>query len=241
MEQNAKSVPPIALGEKDLSKSLQVFKYKEHAISSFIENGVRYYSATEMAKPYNAQPAHFLASKNVQNFVSVLDESLSYKNSYSLKSTIVINGKHGGTWVCEELALKFAGWLNPHLELWMIRTVLHLVKGEASPTRKGMDITIFEQVESKQELNGHTYYKIKELYKLVGRKKAVSVKRLRKAYGACVVKLDDTLYITKAAFVLFMKRSDIATEMHQSRKELPKLAGGQYEIFTPSQLNPQAQ
>jgi prophage antirepressor-like protein len=73
MQSNEKSVPTIVDGEEKSVEKVQIITFKEHQISSVVRNNERYYSATEMAKPYGVKPAHFLRTENTQRFIEKSD------------------------------------------------------------------------------------------------------------------------------------------------------------------------
>lgn len=105
-----------------------------HESFSFNDNPVtfradHFVNASEMAKPFGKQPAHFLRLKQTQSFML----ALQYANSHSEVVRVENGGKNPGTWMHEKLALKFAAWLSPEFELWVFDRIQELLlRGQVS-------------------------------------------------------------------------------------------------------------
>lgn len=116
-----------------------VYQYQEnndiHNISFLNENNHQMINATEMAKPFNKNIAHFLEDKTRQeivliyckrNSLNMSDVEISTSLSISELSVLfpesikVIRGglKSQGTWFHEDIALEFARWLSPKFAIW---------------------------------------------------------------------------------------------------------------------------
>lgn len=70
-------------------------------------------NATEMAKPFGKRPAKWLELPSAKEFLCTLQ---TIRKSDSLIQTI--EGKSGGTWMHEDVALEFARWLSPAFAIW---------------------------------------------------------------------------------------------------------------------------
>jgi hypothetical protein len=86
------------------------------------------FNATSLMKQWNEEKGmkkeikHFLEeNKNTQEFIKALisEEKLNGRNSAYLKT----RGKNGGTWMHPFLFIKFSMWLNPALEVKVIKFV----------------------------------------------------------------------------------------------------------------------
>lgn len=104
-------------------------------------------NATEMAKAFNKRIDHFLKADHTKRFLSELEKEnqdlFTQKSGDKLKKLenefppyggnsdekIIQTKGHLGTYMCEELALKFAAWLDPKFELWVYRHIKKVVFG----------------------------------------------------------------------------------------------------------------
>jgi hypothetical protein len=80
-------------------------------------------NVTEMFKassaPEHKRPAKWMATEPAQELLTILSED-SYGSIIDTRE-----GKHGGTWYCEELALAYAMHLSPRLHLACLRFILN--------------------------------------------------------------------------------------------------------------------
>lgn len=80
-------------------------------------------NATEMSKAFpNKRMNDFISNKQTQDFVSLLESKTGIP-------VLLVNhgGANPGTWMNRKLALKFAAWLDPEFELWIIETIESLM------------------------------------------------------------------------------------------------------------------
>ncbi|MGB0931392.1 MAG: KilA-N domain-containing protein, partial [Chitinophagales bacterium] len=104
---------------------LQVFRYKGQEITFDFRNGNRMINATQMAKLFGKETTHFLKNQQTKDYISVLVET---ENSQFEKIVNIIRGgKYNGTWMHEQLALKFAAWLSPEFEVWVFSKIQELL------------------------------------------------------------------------------------------------------------------
>lgn len=87
-------------------------------VSLLGKNSEIYFNATQIAKPFGKQPAHFLSLESTKEYVQVIEDERqsNYKESYNknLPDLVTVRrGKYGGTWLHNELAFEFAGWCSP--------------------------------------------------------------------------------------------------------------------------------
>lgn len=104
----------------------QVFQYNGNAITFQLGSGDVMVSATEMAKPFNKQPIHWLTNSSSQNFIN----ELSKLRNLSLTDlvTVIKGGDNSGTWLHEDVALEFARWLSPAFAIWCNDRLKELLK-----------------------------------------------------------------------------------------------------------------
>ena len=101
-------------------------------------NGVMI-NATEMAKPFGKRPAKWLELPSTKEFLSVLQ---TVRFSDSLIQTI--EGKNGGTWMHEDVALEFARWLSPKIAIWCNERIKELLRHGFTAT----DIKLEEMINN---------------------------------------------------------------------------------------------
>lgn len=104
--------------------ALQVFSYKGSNVTFSNENGM-WVNATEMAKPFDKFPYDWLRLQSSKDFLSALvsirglnyeDGGINYEESSQFIKTI--EGRNGGTWFHEDVAIEFARWLSPAFAIW---------------------------------------------------------------------------------------------------------------------------
>lgn len=89
----------------------RVFAYKESPVTFRKCDNVMV-NATEMAKPFGKQPAHWLRNQSVQEFLAELS-AMRNRNPNDLVQ-VTNGGDNYGTWFHEDVALEFARWLSPN-------------------------------------------------------------------------------------------------------------------------------
>lgn len=119
--------------------ALQVFSYKGSNVTFSNENGM-WVNATEMAKKFEKKPYEWLRLQSTKDFLlsllnlrgfNVADSEFNIGDSPTLTSDSTIltsiglgnfvkieNGKYGGTWFHEDVAIEFARWLSPVFAIW---------------------------------------------------------------------------------------------------------------------------
>jgi hypothetical protein len=109
------------------------FEFNNQVIEFDISDKDLMINATEMGKIFGKNPTEFLKLKQTKDFIEELKnlplpfnesnfEGNHVTNQADLESMIFVN-KTDGLWMCEILALKFAGWLNPKFEVWVYSTI----------------------------------------------------------------------------------------------------------------------
>jgi anti-repressor protein len=110
--------------------------YNGHGIT-FHLNEKLMVNATDMAKIFDRRPNDFLCLESTKRFIDAAyppDFSNTTKNGKAdIQPIVTIKGGDykeikPGTWFHEDLAMKFAAWLSPHFEVWMIRHTKELLK-----------------------------------------------------------------------------------------------------------------
>ena len=104
---------------------LQVFRYKGQEITFDFRNGNRMINATQMAALFGKKPVDFLKTQQTKDYISALIQS---EDSHFGKIVNTIRGGiNHGTWMHEQLALKFAAWLSPEFEVWVFSKIQELL------------------------------------------------------------------------------------------------------------------
>lgn len=126
------------------------FEFENDQITFDFFTGDVMINATQMAKPYGRakRPDNFIRLQSTQDFIRALMDSEDFvsriKSNYltsevvnqdistdDLKFNIIRTeeGKRGGTYMCEELAIHFAQWLSPNFAVWISQTIRKVVFG----------------------------------------------------------------------------------------------------------------
>ena len=108
-------------------------------------------NATEMAKPFGKRPAKWLELPSTKEFLMTLQ---TIRKSDSFIRTV--EGKKGGTWMHEDVALEFARWLSPAFAIWCNDRIKELLmKGTVSTRTTQTDYTCNENTHgSVDNLSG---------------------------------------------------------------------------------------
>lgn len=105
-------------------------------------------NATEMARPFKKLIRHFLANESTIKFIEAIRNNPNFirkiqskytgfrifeedETNKSLDNLIIQTrrGNHGGTYMCQELAIYFAMWLSPEFAVWVTQTIQKLFLG----------------------------------------------------------------------------------------------------------------
>ena len=92
-------------------------------------------NATEMAKPFKKLVADFLRLKATREYIDILEDEKRYGNPHIAQNAEILRVIKGGdvgeglqgTWMHEQLALKFASWLSPRFEVWVYQKIRELL------------------------------------------------------------------------------------------------------------------
>lgn len=104
-------------------------------------------NATEMAKPFGKRPAKWLELPSTKEFLMTLQ---TIRKSDSFIRTV--EGKKGGTWMHEDVALEFARWLSPAFAIWCNDRIKELLmKGTVSTGNTQTDYTCNENTHGSVE------------------------------------------------------------------------------------------
>lgn len=128
----------------------QIFQYNGSPIS-FQKGSSVMVNATEMAKPFGKRPAKWLELPSTKEFLMTLQ---TIRKSDSFIRTV--EGKKGGTWMHEDVALEFARWLSPAFAIWCNDRIKELLmKGTVSTGTTQTDYTCTENTHgSVDNLSG---------------------------------------------------------------------------------------
>lgn len=110
-------------------------KFQEQEIAFDLLRGDLMVNATEMAKPFNRRIDFFLKSKSTKALIDALVEDRKRESNYLQLEVVekqilhTKEGQHGGTYMCEDLALAFAMWLSPDFHVWILKSVREIIFG----------------------------------------------------------------------------------------------------------------
>lgn len=169
---------------------LTTYHYQsEHTICFDLNNGELMVNATEMAKPFGKQPAHFLRMDSTKQYVEAI--SRRYAKSHTDFIKVINGGNAFGTWLHQKLALRFAQWLSPDFAIWVDERIEELLtKGrtelapasplalarqmlealEANEQRLAAVEGDVRRIEAKVTNVNDEYYSLSGWYKLAGRR-----------------------------------------------------------------------
>ncbi len=83
-------------------------------VSMLQKSNELYFNATLMAKQFDKRPDDFLRLQSTKEYIAEIIKDSGYGNSRNedlIKTKQ--GGKYQGTWLHQELAYEFAGWLSP--------------------------------------------------------------------------------------------------------------------------------
>lgn len=156
--------------------------FEENAISfAFDKENSMMINATEMAKAFNAEVAHFMGNKETKLFI---ESCLKTRNSEFLgiknEDDLYTSRQKSGTWMHRVLALKFAAWLNSDFEVWVYATIEKLLFGKHVEREKSFEKTLRLQKEmnfirdkSPEERTGADFNRYLEIEREINREKTV--------------------------------------------------------------------
>lgn len=92
-------------------------------------------NATQMAKIFEKEVSGFLKTDGTKKFVEAYcqTEDIPLGNEFTPDGKlvkVVHGGENNGTWMDRRVALKFAAWLDPFLEVWVYKVIDELLFGE---------------------------------------------------------------------------------------------------------------
>lgn len=111
----------------------QIFQYNGNPITFQIGEATMV-NATQMAKPFSKRPGKWLELPSTKEFILALQ---TIRFSDSLIKTL--EGKNGGTWFHEDVALEFARWLSPQFAIWCNDRIKELMRYGMTATTQTID------------------------------------------------------------------------------------------------------
>ncbi|MGZ8157943.1 MAG: KilA-N domain-containing protein [Methylobacter sp.] len=82
-------------------------------VSLLLKSEELYFNATDIAKQFGKRPQHFLELASTHEYIEeILKESQGHNSGFEDLVRITQGGKYKGTWLHQELAYEFAGWLS---------------------------------------------------------------------------------------------------------------------------------
>lgn len=109
-------------------------------VSLLIKSDTMFFNATEMAKSFGKRPNDFLNLDSTGEYIELLLEDLNTISNgiYSREDLIQTKRgkKFGGTWLRNELALRFARWLSVRFEYNLDKWITRKLKEEQKRKEK---------------------------------------------------------------------------------------------------------
>ncbi|NDV96462.1 KilA-N domain-containing protein [Dysgonomonas sp. 521] len=136
-------------------------------------------NATEMAKVFDAEVAHFMENQSTKKFI---ESCLKTRNSEFLKikskEDLVLSRQKSGTFMHRILAIKFAAWLDSDFEVWVYSTIEKLLFGKHAEREQSFKRTIELQKEmnllvEKSEKTGGDFDRYLEINRELRKEKAI--------------------------------------------------------------------
>jgi ribosomal protein L7/L12 len=125
---------------------MQIIERKFNKIDVlFLQEKDIYLNATEIAKYFKKQPAHWLRNSETQKYISTLSKilNLEYSQLVLVKKGNFSNGREQGTWIHKKLVILFARWLSPEFAVWCDGVIEEII------SQKTEIISRKEEVESQ--------------------------------------------------------------------------------------------
>lgn len=134
----------------------KTFGGSEVAFEPFVTENNVMVNATQMAKAYGKEVYDFLRINGTQKLIEAYcqTEDLRYGDEFSPHGKVVKIQKGdpsvSGTWMNRILAIKFAAWLDPFFELWILKTIDEIMFGYSREQDQSIQRTLIIQHEMKQ-------------------------------------------------------------------------------------------
>jgi hypothetical protein len=110
-------------------------KFEQQEIAFDLFKGDLMVNATEMAKPFGKRLYKFMKTESTKALINALIQDRKSESNYPhlgvVEDQIILTkeGQHGGTYMCEDLALAFAMWLSPQFHVWILKSVREIIFG----------------------------------------------------------------------------------------------------------------
>ncbi len=186
----------------------EIFNYNGNPITFQIGEATMV-NATEMAKPFGKRPAKWLELPSTKEFLSALQ---TIRKSDSLIQTI--EGKNGGTWLHEDVALEFARWLSPAFGIWCNDHIKEILKYGITAIPGTLDNvlndpdSLIEALTELKEARLKVSMAENKISVLMSLNHPVS-----QSYSMCLPAVEGKTYTTK----------DIAKELHLTAQSLNRI------------------
>lgn len=110
-------------------------------------------NATEMAKSFEGKKVgNFLRGKDILEYINALHESKSLSQIRATQKSplISIESRNSGTWLQENIALRFAQWLNPKFSVWCDQRIKEIMNKGFSPATEEATEYLELQMDTKE-------------------------------------------------------------------------------------------
>lgn len=121
---------------------MEIKKFENSLIAFDFES--EFVNTTDMGKKYNKRPIDFLRLDSTKAFINALESEVSQDHIIGFEAVKTIRGKFSdgrsqGTWMHKTLALKFAAWLEPKLEVFVYMTFEKVIKEKLLGQQRQLD------------------------------------------------------------------------------------------------------
>lgn len=120
-----------------MAKEIEKFVYGGSEIEFDLTGMEIMVNATEMGKIFNKRAKDFLKLDTTRDYMLALSEGENLPLEEISKT--IYGGKNAGTWMHRQLALKFAGWLNPRFEVWVFGVIEKIMFGDNLRVRSNQE------------------------------------------------------------------------------------------------------
>lgn len=121
---------------------MEIKKFENSLIAFDFESEI--INANDMSKPFKKRPVDFLKLESTKAFIDTLECEVNKNNITDFKAVTTIKGNYSdgrsqGTWMCRLLALKFAAWLDPRIEIFVYSVFDKYMKEKLENQQRQLD------------------------------------------------------------------------------------------------------
>ncbi|MCF0225227.1 MAG: phage antirepressor KilAC domain-containing protein [Fibrobacter sp.] len=210
----------------------QIFNYNNSPIT-FQRGEDVMVNATEMAKPFGKNVAHWLRNQSTKEFINELGALRNRKGS---DLVIVENGV--GAWMHEDVAIEFARWLSPAFAIWCNDRIKELLT-QGVTTTSDDDAAILhaisllnKRIETKQQQLAQAQQTITQQENTITQQNE-QIQTLQKDadYLNTILQSRKTVTITQIAQDYGMTAKALNNKLHEMR--IQRKVNNQWILYSP--------